>query len=170
MELARGELRYRIDLRHTADYETWLRLLISGLKIHSSREPTYCTRLSDASGSCNWERYPEFCLSMTRGLDYFLEHCPPEALRTWIRTAGRGGIHAWAAYHLSRQPGMQEMAACMERQAISFYPAAPAYLSVGGLKNGPALPEDAIKKRFEEVGEMLRAETRLTAEEVKSNG
>jgi glycosyltransferase involved in cell wall biosynthesis len=165
MELVREELYYRTDLGHTPDYETWLRVLISGLKIHSSPEPTYCTRLSDASGSCDWERYPEYCLSMERGLDHFLKHCPQEALRAWIRNAGRGGIHAWAAYHLSNQPGMEEMAGRMERQAIAFYPAAPAYFGFGGLKSGQALPVDAIEKRFEGVREVLGIAPRPIASE-----
>lgn len=167
MELARAELRYRTDLGHTPDYESWLRLLVSGLKIHSSPEPTYCTRLSDASAGCDWERYPEFCLSMERGLEHFLEHCPPEALRAWIRNAGRGGIHAWAAYHLSRQPGMEEMAERMERQAIAFYPAAPAYFAFGGLKGEQALPVDAIEKRFESVRALLGIAPRPVAAENK---
>jgi hypothetical protein len=155
MQLAREQLWYRTDLGHVPDYEFWLRLLISGLKIHSSPEPTYCTRLSDVSGSCDWDRYPEFCLSKERGLDHFLEQCPPEALGAWVRNAGQGGIHAWAAYHLSRQPGMQEMAERMERKATAFYPAAPAYLAFGALKSGQGLPVRALEKRFQSVREVL---------------
>jgi glycosyltransferase involved in cell wall biosynthesis len=155
MELVRDELHYRTDLGHTPDYETWLRLLISGLKIHSSPEPTYCTRLSDASGSCAWERYPEYCRSMEQGLDYFLERCPPEALRAWIRNAGRGGIHAWAAYHLSRQSGMEEMAERLEQQAIAYYPAVFAYFAFECRNSGPGLALGAIEKRFKNLREAL---------------
>jgi hypothetical protein len=168
MELAREELHYRTDLGHSPDYESWLRLLISGLKIHSSPEPTYCTRISEASRSCDWERYPDFCLSMERGLDYFLAHCPEQALRAWIRNAGRGGIHAWAAYHLSRQPGMEELAGRMERHAITFYPASLAYTEFGGVKWGQGLPVEAIEKRFEGVRQVLEIALRLGAPENKN--
>jgi len=151
----KGELRYEARFGHVPDYEYWLRILLDGsLKIHSSKKATYCTRMSNASGSCVWENYPRYCEWLCESLDFFLEKCPPESLRELIRKIGRAGIYSWANHHLKNQTGQRDTATKMEVLAESFYPSITDYTQFGAIRGGNQ-NETPSMKGFDEARDLL---------------
>ncbi len=95
----KGEIFFNEDpkLGHVPDYELKLRWHSKKLKIDILNEFTYMTRLSEASGSSNYDRYFEFTQGMLNGLELFLQTEPNEEKKAYFRKLGGCGINMWAA-------------------------------------------------------------------------
>ena len=90
------------EFGHVPDYEFWTRMVLRRHRVDVLPEVTFETRISDKSGSCDTDRYPEFCHAKARMLDSLVGSMSVEHLRTAVGDFGKAGVFLWGARHVSR--------------------------------------------------------------------
>lgn len=108
--ILKDDLKYN-DLEqygHVPDHEFWIRVGYKGYKIKRLEDITFCTRLSEKSGSCDVERYKEFAESKIKVIeDFFGSHDMSKWLNLSLNDA-RIGVLLWAAYHVFTAEGFSQ--------------------------------------------------------------
>jgi glycosyltransferase involved in cell wall biosynthesis len=128
------------EFGHVPDFEFWTRMVLRQYRVDVLPVVTFETRLSDKSGSCDTDRYQEFCQTKARILDSLVGSMSVEDLRAAVANFGKAGIWLWGARAVYGMNGKPEMVAELLTAAGSFYPSYPGLAELkerarGGSRN-----------------------------------
>jgi len=110
------------ELGHVPDFDFWLRIGYKAYKVQRLKNITYCTRISQSSGSCQIHRYDEFINSKFFAAKKFfsendLSNYPDLSLNKCL-----AGILTWASYHIYSAEGKTEKFTALMKEAYKLDP------------------------------------------------
>lgn len=165
-DLAGEDLRYDStpELGHVPDYEFWVRVGYRGHRIEGIPKVTYCTRLSDKSGSCQGHRYGEYVASKTFALERFFG---THDLSRWPEASlprAKAGILLWAAYHVHSLDGPSERFQSFLRRAKDLDPDSDRLRELERRSVSGLLPQGVGQSRLRQMLNRVRQILGMPAE------
>lgn len=105
------DLRYDIspELGHVPDIEFWTRIGYKKYSVSRIDCYSYCTRMSEASGSCQIFRYDEFVESKIFAMKRIFKNFDLTDYKDLSLEKSLVGIYSWAAWHVYSSQGCSEM-------------------------------------------------------------